>query len=304
MPRVRRAIIAALLLTACAGAARTTPTPLPSSSTAAAATSSTTLRAAAPTATLALGQTCRLRGPLPDPVCTPGVADPRVTQANIATTICVSGYTGTVRPPTSYMRPLELELIARYGLTLTPQESEFDHLIPLELGGDPRDVRNLFPEPYEPRPGAHEKDTLENRLHAQVCAGTMTLAAAQQCIAVDWVACLAARASPTAGATTAPPAATTAPPAAGATQVVSVTSPIARNADATVRAQTSPGASCTIVVRYSSGPSTAQGLGPKTADGSGAVAWTWTIGGQTTLGTWPVTVTCGGVSAGATITVQ
>jgi hypothetical protein len=129
---------------------------------------------------------CRLRGPLPDPVCTPGVADPRVTQANIATTICAPGYTATVRPPTSYTTPLERQLIARYGLTLTPQQTELDHLIPLELGGDPRDVRNLFPEPYEPRPGAHEKDVVENRLHADVCAGRISLAEAQRRIATDW----------------------------------------------------------------------------------------------------------------------
>jgi hypothetical protein len=143
---------------------------------------------AEPTATTAPASTsrCTLRGPLPDPVCTPGVADPRVTQANIATTICAPGYTATVRPPTSYTTPLERQLIARYGLALTPQQTELDHLIPLELGGDPRDVRNLFPEPYEPRPGAHEKDVVENRLHADVCAGRISLAEAQRRIATDW----------------------------------------------------------------------------------------------------------------------
>ena len=36
---------------------------------------------------------------LPDPVCTPGAADPAVTQDNIDSTICTSGYTATVRPP-------------------------------------------------------------------------------------------------------------------------------------------------------------------------------------------------------------
>jgi hypothetical protein len=109
-----------------------------------------------------------------------------VTQENIASTICVSGYTAKVRPPTSYTTPLERTLIARYGLDLTPQQTELDHLIPLELGGHPTDVRNLFPEPFEPRPGAHEKDVVENALRRGVCAGRISLAEAQRRIATDW----------------------------------------------------------------------------------------------------------------------
>jgi hypothetical protein len=45
-------------------------------------------------------------------------------------------------------------------------------------------------------------------------------------------------------------------------------------------------------VTYNSGPSSAQGLGPKTANSAGAVSWTWQIGGNTALGTYPVDVTC------------
>ena len=62
---------------------------------------------------------------------------------------------------------------------------EIDHIISLELGGS-NDVTNLFPQPWYPRPGAHEKDKLENWLHAQVCAGKITLPAAQAFIAKDW----------------------------------------------------------------------------------------------------------------------
>src|SRR5262245_60365030 len=61
---------------------------------------------------------CTARGSglnvLPDPACTPGATDPRVTQANIQVTICRSGYTRTVRPPTSYTEPLKRELMQRY----------------------------------------------------------------------------------------------------------------------------------------------------------------------------------------------
>ena len=43
--------------------------------------------------------TYRDHGQLPDPRCTPGSVDPDVTQANIGSTICKSGWTKTVRPP-------------------------------------------------------------------------------------------------------------------------------------------------------------------------------------------------------------
>ena len=64
---------------------------------------------------------------------------------------------------------------------------EYDHLIPLELGGDPNDARNLWVEPgASPNP----KDGIEHKLHQRVCAGTVSLAAAQQAIATDWTTAL------------------------------------------------------------------------------------------------------------------
>lgn len=130
---------------------------------------------------------CHARGVapniLPDPVCTPGVVDPAVTQANIQQTICVVGYTRTVRPPTSYTSPLERAQMILYGFTDSPDLHEEDHLIPLQLGGSPRDPANLWPEP-DASPNA--KDVYEGRLKRAVCAGTVTLAAAQAAIALDW----------------------------------------------------------------------------------------------------------------------
>ena len=63
---------------------------------------------------------------------------------------------------------------------------EIDHLIPLTVGGS-NDLANLWPQPYGV-PGAHQKDVLENKLHAQVCSGKMTLAEAQHQIATNWFA--------------------------------------------------------------------------------------------------------------------
>jgi len=125
-------------------------------------------------------------GALEDRSCTPGAIDPRVTQGDIHSTICVSGYTDTVRPPVSYTAPLESELIHSYDLSLGPSQTELDHLVSLELGGAPADVRNLWPEPYAGRRGSYNKDEFENRLHAEVCAGAITLAKAQAEI-VDFV---------------------------------------------------------------------------------------------------------------------
>jgi len=62
---------------------------------------------------------------------------------------------------------------------------EVDHFIPLELGGS-NDIKNLWLEPAEPKPGFHEKDIVENCLHYQVCFGNESLQKAQEEIRSDW----------------------------------------------------------------------------------------------------------------------
>jgi hypothetical protein len=126
-------------------------------------------------------------GVLPDPVCTPGAADQAVTQANIASTICVSGYTTRVRPPVSYTEPLKRDLMARYGASGPPSSYELDHLVPLEVGGAPASVHNLWPEASGTHPGSKDKDRLENLLHDQVCGGRVALADAQRMFEQSWV---------------------------------------------------------------------------------------------------------------------
>jgi hypothetical protein len=127
---------------------------------------------------------------LPNPAWQPGAIDPSVTQDNIQSTICVSGYTSTIRPPASYTDKLKKEQIQQYGYSDTKlADYEEDHLISLELGGNPTDPKNLWPEPRDTTPyNSHVKDTLENTLHKLVCEGKVPLATAQQAIATDWVA--------------------------------------------------------------------------------------------------------------------
>lgn len=112
---------------------------------------------------------------------TPGVANPEVTQQTIGSTICVGGWSSSIRPDTSYTNELKLEQMQEYGRTGDPSDYQEDHLISLELGGDPRDPRNLWPEP---NPHAREVDGIENELHAAICSGRMTLAEAQRRISV------------------------------------------------------------------------------------------------------------------------
>ena len=113
---------------------------------------------------------------LADPVRTPGVLNPDVTQATIGATICVKGWTRTVRPLTDYTNALKLRQMRAYGETGSPSGYQEDHLVSLELGGHPTDPRNLWPEPY---PRAAQVDVIENELNDQVCSGSLTLAEAQ-----------------------------------------------------------------------------------------------------------------------------
>ena len=108
---------------------------------------------------------------------TPGVLNPMVTQPTIRATICKPGWTRTVRPPVSYTNELKTRQLAQYRLRGPPSAFQEDHLISLELGGNPTDPRNLWPEPY---PRAAAVDRIENELNARVCAGTLTLAEAQR----------------------------------------------------------------------------------------------------------------------------
>lgn len=126
-----------------------------------------------------------LTEPTPDPNCTPGAINPAVTQATIDQTICKPGWTSTIRPPASYTNRLKREQITAYGYTDTnPQHYEEDHEVSLELGGDPRDPRNLWPEPGA---SPNRKDKVENAARDAVCSHRMPLAEAQHDIATDWV---------------------------------------------------------------------------------------------------------------------
>lgn len=124
---------------------------------------------------------CKIDGAEPDHACTPGTIFVDAT----AEQICVSGYSARVRDVSALEKQ---QVYESYGIGSHAVGSyEVDHLISLELGGS-NDIANLWPEAAEPRPGFHEKDKVENYLHAAVCRGEMTLAEAQRMIAEQWSA--------------------------------------------------------------------------------------------------------------------
>ena len=172
--------LAAVVLTACSSVPVTLTSPSPGTASETAAPAAADLSS--------LPAHCSARGSglqvLPDPACTPGAIDSRVSQANIQSTICRRGYTRTVRPPTSYTEPLKRELMQRYGDTGPMSRYELDHLISLELGGNPTSPANLWPEPgASPNP----KDQVELATNHAICSGRMSLADAQHAIATNWV---------------------------------------------------------------------------------------------------------------------
>lgn len=122
---------------------------------------------------------CQAHDGLPDSACTPGAIISSVTLNEL----CQPGYSSSVRNvPTSEKD----QVYAEYGIASHYSgEYEVDHLISLELGGS-NDISNLWPELASPTPGFHQKDQVENYLHAQVCSGKMTLAAAQAEISTNW----------------------------------------------------------------------------------------------------------------------
>ena len=94
-------------------------------------------------------------------------------------------HTGTIRNVPESMKQ---KVCAEYDIAradCTGKKYEIDHLISLELGGT-NDEKNLWPQPYFPKPGAKEKDVVENTLHRLVCSGAITLQDAQHAISTDW----------------------------------------------------------------------------------------------------------------------
>lgn len=113
-----------------------------------------------------------------------------VTNAKAKQTICVAGYSKTIRPPSHETKQIKAGLLRAARIEASHiSDFELDHIIPLSLGGHPRDLTNLELQPWAGERGARRKDALELRLHNLVCRDGMSLNDAQACIAEDWYTC-------------------------------------------------------------------------------------------------------------------
>lgn len=120
--------------------------------------------------------------PLQNARLTPGVVRTDIS----ANQVCKIKWGKDARAVTAAMKK---QVFVEYGFPKLNKDPrcpcEIDHLVSRELlGAD--DVKNLWVQSYSGPWNAHMKDRLENRLHAEVCAGRMSLAEAQREIRTDW----------------------------------------------------------------------------------------------------------------------
>lgn len=86
--------------------------------------------------------------------------------------------------------------------------------------------------------------------------------------------------------------------------LVSLTSPIKAGKTATIEIISDPGVEYEIIVKYSSGASSAKGLEPKFSDNEGRVSWTWKVSANVKPGEYSITITSGNASYKTTFVVE
>ena len=102
--------------------------------------------------------------------------NPAVTQATVQATICRPGWAATVRPSGRYTTRVRHALCAAQGMNRCSPGLVLDHVVPLELGGAPAQLANFQ---MQTRGDSVVKDRLEHRAKRDVCAGRVSLSAAQ-----------------------------------------------------------------------------------------------------------------------------
>lgn len=125
---------------------------------------------------------------LPDKHTTKGAIVPAITQANIDTTICNPQYVAAITPPPSWQEQAKTLLISKQFGSMSREFFAVDHLVPISLGGAPRDARNVWLQGWAGDFSAVQKDALESTLNSMVCNGQIPLHQAQKLIADNWIA--------------------------------------------------------------------------------------------------------------------
>jgi hypothetical protein len=92
--------------------------------------------------------------------------------------LCRPGYAASVRPAVSISQYLKRQLCEQQGISADDCRFAYrlDHIIPLELGGEPIAASNLQLQTVA---AAHAKDLHENEAHREYCEGKIELPEAQ-----------------------------------------------------------------------------------------------------------------------------
>ena len=107
-----------------------------------------------------------------------------VTQSTIQQTICVKGYSSTVRPSTRFTNPIKFRLMRDAAIPESDKSDwALDHRVPIALGGHPRKLDNLQLLTTHDN---GRKSRIEAKLLCYVCVGQMTLNQAQREVWEDW----------------------------------------------------------------------------------------------------------------------
>ena len=123
---------------------------------------------------------------IPDHARTPGALNADVTQENLQQTVCVVGWTDSIRPSKSYIRKLRREQMRELGQPGTASYHE-DHIVPLCAGGHPSDARNLWPQRLRGKWNDNDKSQLERSVCRRLSRCDITLDAAQAIfLAPNW----------------------------------------------------------------------------------------------------------------------
>lgn len=129
----------------------------------------------------------RAHGMLPDPACTPGSVGLDPNKPGVRAVVCSVGFQERHRP--SGTERAKTAAMAAYHVPAADRpRTEYDHLVPLSLGGS-NDVTNLWPQVSDlPNAGVrNSKDKVENHVLGAVCGtGQVDLAKAQLAMALDW----------------------------------------------------------------------------------------------------------------------
>jgi hypothetical protein len=143
---------------------------------------------------------CTARGPLPDPVCTPGSIRSDVDPKHLERTVCrpsapdQPSWAFTIRPKSGETGALKTVAMRAYGVAPSLRSrTELDHKVMEALGGS-NDVTNFWAEvSTHPTGFRNDKDTVEDHALAEVCRHRADPAAmehvwvlAVRSMATDW----------------------------------------------------------------------------------------------------------------------